>query len=447
MDCCCDEGTPGPAVGHASFNFSGSCPRGAPRPDLSVWTLQDGSTTPVNAIQEIAFGGTITGGTFQLRNLPFSQVTANIAWSSDPATLATRIYDALVATSVFGPADIVVTVFSAAKYIVEFTGARAGLPHDTMTTLHSLTGTAPTITITSHQTGASGLDEVQQLVYPYPPNGGTFKLSYDGQTTASITWAMFSGSPNFAAIANNCDAALEALSNIPAGGVVVDSFLRIRFAGTLARTDVPLITVAENLLTTSGYAQRRPPIAGAAVTLYKDGVEESSGTTDAAGNVRLPVYHPGTGFTVGVVASGFYPGANAVGAYSPNAAGYLAWGYNGGVRVELENPLTVPIKFFEHCVGREDLPTSGDEISLVGRAGTHAEGFSDAGVTDAAGIYIVEVPNVSPYDSLGSIIDYVVVHGPDKYACPVPPDGPSSEDSSNLLLDPCGNLTPDEWPG
>ena len=72
--------------------------------------------------------------------------------------------------------------------------------------------------------------------------GGTFTLTYDGQTTSSLNWN---------ATAAQVDTALEALSNIGAGDVTVTggdlpTDILIEFTGALAQTDVSLITVTDS---------------------------------------------------------------------------------------------------------------------------------------------------------------------------------------------------------
>lgn len=72
--------------------------------------------------------------------------------------------------------------------------------------------------------------------------GGTFTLTYDGQTTSPLNWN---------ATAAQVDAALEALSNIGSGDVTctggdLPTDIVIEFTGMLAKTDVPLITVTDS---------------------------------------------------------------------------------------------------------------------------------------------------------------------------------------------------------
>src|SRR3954466_12066804 len=61
----------------------------------------------------------------------------------------------------------------------------------------------------------AGTDEVQTITFGGTPTGGTFTLTYDGFTTAAITWVAVN-----ATLIAAIDAALEALPNIGTGGVV-----------------------------------------------------------------------------------------------------------------------------------------------------------------------------------------------------------------------------------
>lgn len=94
---------------------------------------------------------------------------------------------------------------------------------------------------------ANGTSEVQTLTITGTPTGGTFKLEFRGQRTATIA---------FNAAAAAVVTALEALSTIGTGGVTATGTLAtptfevvITFAGALAARAVPLITVVESALT------------------------------------------------------------------------------------------------------------------------------------------------------------------------------------------------------
>lgn len=98
----------------------------------------------------------------------------------------------------------------------------------------------------------AGTDEVQTLTLGGTPTGGTFTLTFEGQTTAAIAW-----SSTNATLIGNIDAALEALTTIGTGNVTTAvgtmtagiGTATITFVGVLAKKAVPTITVANNSLT------------------------------------------------------------------------------------------------------------------------------------------------------------------------------------------------------
>lgn len=106
-------------------------------------------------------------------------------------------------------------------------------------------------------------NETQTLAITGGPTGGTFTLTYAGQTTAAIAY-------NAAAAA--VQSALEALSNIAVGDVVCTggalpaTAVVIEFRGSLRQTNVALITTDDALLTggTTPSADVTQTLAGAA---------------------------------------------------------------------------------------------------------------------------------------------------------------------------------------
>jgi hypothetical protein len=129
---------------------------------------------------------------------------------------------------------------------------------------------------------SDGTSEVQTLTIGGAPTGGTFKLAFDGETTAAITWSATNNT-----LRDRVDAALEALPNIGAGGVTVAvgtmtsgvGTLTITFGGNLAKLVVPLITVANNSLVDA----TPPTIAVVETTPGETGVNEVQTLTIAAG--------------------------------------------------------------------------------------------------------------------------------------------------------------------
>jgi flagellar hook protein FlgE len=95
--------------------------------------------------------------------------------------------------------------------------------------------------------GTAGVDEIQTVAITGTPTGGTFTLSYGGATTGAIAYN---------ASAATVDAALEALSTIPAsgvtcaGGALPGTAVTVTFDGTtLDETDVALMTIDTTGLT------------------------------------------------------------------------------------------------------------------------------------------------------------------------------------------------------
>src|ERR1043165_622967 len=97
----------------------------------------------------------------------------------------------------------------------------------------------------------AGTSEIQTLTIGGTPTGGTFKLAFDGFTTATISWTVTD-----ATLVSNIDAALEALPNIGAGGVTTAAgtvssgigTITITFPGKLTKQAVPTIEVPDNNL-------------------------------------------------------------------------------------------------------------------------------------------------------------------------------------------------------
>lgn len=115
---------------------------------------------------------------------------------------------------------------------------------------HEDTGVEFEITVTTTTEGDTGVNEVQSVDLTnnggINPTGGTYTLTFDGQTTGAIAY-----DANAAAITS----ALEALSNIAAGEVTVTGTLiggfTVEFVNGLSETDVAEMTANGASLTGS----------------------------------------------------------------------------------------------------------------------------------------------------------------------------------------------------
>ncbi|MCC9608514.1 hypothetical protein LOC68_09890 [Blastopirellula sp. JC732] len=186
-------------------------------------TLQNGSATGTNEQQLVSLSGSPSGGTFTLGYS--GQTTGPIAYNASAATLQT----ALESLSNIGSGDVVVSG-SAPNWTIDFDGDLAAQDVPLLTgNGASLTGGAGSIETT--QLAASPVNEKQTVSLSTGVTGGTFTLTYAGQTTGNISYA---------AAASTVETALEALSNIDAVAVSGSSGgpWIVEFQGSLAATNV-----------------------------------------------------------------------------------------------------------------------------------------------------------------------------------------------------------------
>lgn len=118
---------------------------------------------------------------------------------------------------------------------VILTGPADGKPF-TVTSSTTNSGTFG-VAVTTDTPGSAATNEKQIIDLAGSPSGGTFTLTYDGQTTGAIAYN---------ASAATVDAALEALSNIGAGDVTITGNAggpwTVEFTAALAGVNVPLLT-------------------------------------------------------------------------------------------------------------------------------------------------------------------------------------------------------------
>lgn len=194
-----------------------------------IRTTQAGATTgtPQNEIQTVDCGTGLTNFTLTLSG----QTTTNLSGAST----ADNVRDALVALS---NVETVTVTKAGTVFTVEFTGIDGGANQAQMTaSVWTSSGTSvhlPTVTATQR---TAAVNEVQTVTLTGAPTGGTFTLTYSGQTTSAIAYN---------ASAATVDAALEALSNIGAGDVAVTGSdggpWTVTFTGALAGTNVGSMT-------------------------------------------------------------------------------------------------------------------------------------------------------------------------------------------------------------
>lgn len=162
----------------------------------------------VNEQQKIIVNGAPTGGTFTISL--GNQTTAALA----PTATAAQVQSALEALSNVGAGNVLVSLVIAPDgtrtYLVTFAGALAATPEPQMTTV----------------------DKKQRITIGGSPTGGSFQITYAGQTTAAIP---FNATP--AAV----QAALGALSNVGAGNVLVTGTAGQQYDVQFLRTNPALL--------------------------------------------------------------------------------------------------------------------------------------------------------------------------------------------------------------
>ena len=117
---------------------------------------------------------------------------------------------------------------------LKLTGPSDGKPF-TVTTSTTNAGTFGII-VTVLQQGVAATNEIQRVVLPGPPSGGTFTLTFDGQTTGNI---------DYNDLEADIQTALEALSNIAAGDVEVTGDcpdFTVEFKQAYSGVNVPLMS-------------------------------------------------------------------------------------------------------------------------------------------------------------------------------------------------------------
>ena len=135
--------------------------------------------------------------------------------------------------------ETVITYEGANLYKIEFTDALGESNVGAVTSSSTWSAGQGTFFIAVEETtvGQAAANEVQVITLTNAPTGGTFTLTYSGQTTGTIAYN---------ASAATVDAALEALSNIGAGDVAVTGSAggpwTVTFGTALASTNVAQMT-------------------------------------------------------------------------------------------------------------------------------------------------------------------------------------------------------------
>jgi hypothetical protein len=213
---------------------------GSSTPSLTVVTTTAGEAG-TNDVQTLTVTGSPTGGTF---TVSFGgQTTSALAFNAAASVFQT----AFQALSSVGAGNATVTGSNGGPYTVTFVGTLANTLQTNITTnASSLTGgTSPGVSVTHTTSGApaiAAVNDVQIVTISGTPAGGTFTLTFGGQTTSALA---------FNAIGSTVQTALQALSSINSGNVTVTGSASgpytITFVSALAATPQAVITTTSSL--------------------------------------------------------------------------------------------------------------------------------------------------------------------------------------------------------
>ena len=213
----------------AAMTFDGALLGGR---DVTITETQV-AVAAVNEVQTVAIPDNTLGGTYTLTYS--GQTTGTIAYNADAATVDA----ALENLSNIGAGDVITTGGDGpgTDWIVEFTGALAGAPQVALVADGALlSGDDVTVSVT--QGGSGSQNEIQTVAIQNVISGGTFTLTYNGQTTGTIAYN---------AAAATVKTALESLTNIAVddvsitGGPGPGTDWIVEFQNNLGLTDVVLM--------------------------------------------------------------------------------------------------------------------------------------------------------------------------------------------------------------
>lgn len=205
----------------------------------TIRTTQAGQTYGTlvrNEIQTVDTGQGTGGATFTLTL--DGQTTGTL-------TAASTAADMKAALEALSNVETVNVTKSGTLFTVEFTGVDGSADQPQMTASVYSSGVTAVFDLAVTVTApVAGVNEQQLITLTGNPNGGTFTLTFSGQTTAGIAYN---------ASAATVQTALQALSSIGSGNATVTGSAggpwTVTFGGTLAATNVAQMTASGASLT------------------------------------------------------------------------------------------------------------------------------------------------------------------------------------------------------
>ena len=207
-----------------------------------IRTTQAGATTgtPQNEIQTIDCGNyQPTANTFTLTL--DGQTTVNLSYASSANDVQTAITNLsnVETVTVTKSGNVFTVEFGIIDGMANQSQMTASVYSDSASAIHDITPTVSAIT--------TRVDEQQSITLTGTPSGGTFTITFNGQTTSSIAYN---------ASAGTVQTALEGLANIDPGDVTVTGSAGgpwlVTFVGKYAGTNVVQMTATSSLTGSSG---------------------------------------------------------------------------------------------------------------------------------------------------------------------------------------------------
>lgn len=207
-----------------------------------IRTTQAGATTgtPQNEIQTIDCGNyQPSAGTFTLTLS--GQTTSTLVYTSSASDVQTALANLsnVETVTVTKTGNVFTVEFGIIDGMADQSQMTASVYSGSGSAIHDITPTISAIT--------TRVDEQQTITLTGTPSGGTFTLTFSGQTTSSLAYNVS---------ASTLQTALEALSNIAPGDVTVTGNAGgpwlVTFTGTYAGTNVAEMTATSSLTGSSG---------------------------------------------------------------------------------------------------------------------------------------------------------------------------------------------------
>jgi autotransporter-associated beta strand protein len=336
--------------------------------------VKGGMLMPTFEVQQLTFDGTFpTTGNY---TLTFGgATTAAIAFSDTAATVQTRLQN----LSTIGTGNIAVAgAYNQGGFAITLQGVFGGLnmADDALTFNAGNTGVTATIAPATNG-GDYGFNETQEIYFS-AATGGTFGLTFNGQTT-SITYS---------ATAAEVQSKLEALSTIGAGNVAVvgdyDAGYQVTFINRMRGMNQNAMTIAAGSLLpagrTGGVTTLREgstaPIAG---ILFVNGL--------AGADVSQEVYT-------------IISGAGTINTGTPTAGVWGAQINAGTLAMGHDNALGVGGLYVNNATGGVNtLWAAGGERSFGGLVSLANNFFAMGGRREWGGTYDLSISNVQLYNN------------------------------------------------